>query len=56
MLSDALEDLELPTTLHLNARRALKRSVDDAYQMANDVVQEGIQKQELMLNEFKSWC
>lgn len=56
MFSDVLEDLEFPTALKLKARRALKGAVDNAYQMADDVGQEGIKKLELIMNKFKSWC
>ncbi len=54
IFSDALQDSEFPTSFQVNTKSALKETVDNAYQMADYVGQEGIKKLELMLNEFKS--
>ncbi len=35
---------------------ALKRFVDDAFRMADDIGKEGVKELERKLKEFQSWC
>ncbi len=56
LFSEAINDSEFPQRFTVDARSALKGTVDDCYQMADDIGVEGIKKFEFMMNKFQSWC
>ncbi len=53
--SDTINDSDFPSCKKI-ARSALKCMDDDAFQMADDVEEEGVKKLESSLKEFRSWC
>jgi len=56
IFSKSIEDHDFPLSHNVNACKALKSAVYEAYAAADDIGVEGIQKMNELLHKFKSGC